>query len=477
MGRLNQQSRNLTAGLVVWSGMVAFSLVTRVFSFYTLPHLIKVFVFGHLVLTVALVSLRYIKPVIRSRSASRSLWVGVILLALILPGIFLASSGYHVAPIRTTHALQVENLSTDAQLRLSKFRIPGDVFLDLGALYPDLTIDGDAVILMPGETLNYQREMVGGVQFNLRALDSPALAAITWDGEVEHLPFAEAGKKQVISLSGASWGKPSLPYRLLGLISMVTDFVSMAGLLVVLMIIVSFKQRALIDEVEMPLMLQKLERSIIINTALVLLVGMYVLLFSERLWLLVLIFSVGILFYARDILTWQEKWSLAIPSSIFILGSLLNIYFYFNPYNIDHQVIQSRPENTFLYLADRIGASNATYLSVGYYRYFREAELVITPALYEELQLNDGRLILLNRLKRFTIEQYNDHIDQDQLDSLLAEGDWEIWPNRTGGEYYLRADLSQPGDTYYFFESDLRYFLIPLSTLQSTGVIDVSVSD
>jgi len=162
---------------------------------------------------------------------------------------------------------------------------------------------------------------------------------------------------------------------------------------------------------------------------------------------------------------------------IFLAGILVNIFFYIRPPHDLHQRIQYRPDNSFEFLADRIGARNATYLSIGYYQYLREAKLIITESLYETLLLDSGRLGQLNQLEDFTFREYNHELDSSQVDMLLSSGDWKVWPNRTGGTYYLLPGVSKPGDTYVFFSSGLKFFILPFEFIQDFGVIDVSVFD
>ena len=387
---------------------------------------------------------------------------------------------YTPPPIRTTHTLQISNNSDSAEILIDEFMLPGDNPLNLQEAFPVQNVQNDQLILAPGDSVTYVREMVGGIQFDAEALGAPASLIIVWDGSEKSYEFEKQNDVIDIIVDGSSWGSPSLPYRILGILSVISDWVSVFGVVFILFLLIFPRKEKPAPEPgysKTVVILDSLSRSIILNALLLVVAGIYAFFFEGKHFFVLIIFAIGILYFLRDLAGHHRQWIYAISLTIILAGILANGYIWINPTHDLHQVITYRPDNAFAYLADRIGARNATYLSIGYYRYLREARLVITEPLYEELQLDTGRLNQLNKLREVSFHEYPHELSTSQVSEIMQIGEWEVWPNRTGGDYYLLPEISAFGDTFYFFSHDLQYFLIPESFIQNSGVIDVSFSD
>jgi len=466
--------------LVIMIFSLSFSILVRVFSFFALPHLLKIVFYLYTSSLLFLIYFRYLRHSLLDKLIIGKKSIFAFLMTLVLvPGLFIIVD-YTPAPIRTSHTLQISNNSDSAEILIDEFMLPGDNPLNLQEAFPVQNVQNDQLILAPGDSVTYVREMVGGIQFDAEALGAPASLMVAWDGSEKSYELEKQNDVIDIIVDGSSWGSPSLPYRILGILSVISDWVSVFGVVFILILLLFPRKEKPAPQPgysKTVVILDSLSRSIILNALLLVVAGIYAFFFEGKYLFVLIIFAIGFLYFLRDLAGHHRQWIYAISMTIILAGILANGYIWINPTHDLHQVITYRPENTFAYLADRIGARNATYLSIGYYRYLREARLVITEPLYEELQLDTGRLNQLNKLREVSFHEYPHELSTSQVSEIMQIGEWEVWPNRTGGDYYLLPEISAFGDTFYFFSHDLQYFLIPESFIQNSGVIDVSFSD
>jgi hypothetical protein len=471
----------LTLLLLALSVSLALSLTMRVFGFYTLPHAHKLIIVGYLALVLAMAFFRFAKPGIVKRSGRKGHHVMAIGVAVLATLFFFILVRYHIAPLRTTHVLKIQNNSSSPEVSVWEIVLPGEESLDLSDTFGVDWISDNRLLIPSGGSIDYSREMAGGVTVRLGAMDWPAQAEVVWDDLEYEVAWEDDGDAVALQLPGWTWGSPSLPYRVFGFLNIAADIVSVFGLaLLAGFLFLPFPEqegeqgRIVLDD---PL-LKAFTLSIIVN--LIILVGalIYAGFFRVELSILMLLIGIGILFFLRDLARSNRKWLLWTVMAVLVIGIAVNGYFYLNPPHELHQTLLYRPYNSFEYLADRIGALNPTYLSIGYYQYLRGSTLVIAEPLYEELDLQEGRLRQLNRLQDFRYQDYAYQLSDSEAEALLSQGEWSTWPNRLGGgEYYLLPEASGPGETYYFFSHGQQYFLIPLDLIEDLGVIDVPLSD
>jgi hypothetical protein len=157
------------------------------------------------------------------------------------------------------------------------------------------------------------------------------------------------------------------------------------------------------------------------------------------------------------------------------LGIAFNVYVFFRPLNDLHLTISTMQDDSFAALAQKAGDS--TYLSMGYYRYFREANLHIPQSLMEELNLYASRLETMNIGAQVIEDPYDYDLTPDEADQLLARSAWEIWPKEGGGAFYLDPGSDQSAREYFFFKSGDQYFLLTHDFIIETGIIDDPLSD
>ncbi|MDY6873299.1 MAG: hypothetical protein SVR81_04945 [Chloroflexota bacterium] len=481
MARKQKPSKTSNLLLLVLSASLALSLTMRVFGFYTLPHIMKGIVTGYLALVLAMIFFRFIHPRILARSGRKSHKVLSIGMAVLVTVFFFILIPYHITPIRTTHSLKIVNTSDSAEISVWEIVLPGAEALDLPGTFGADQMSGNRLLISPGESLEYTREMAGGVTVRLGAMAWPAQANINWDDLAYDLAWEDDGDAIAIQLPGWTWGSPSLPYRLLGFMNIVADLVSVLGVAwLAVFLLLPFpeqegEERWVLWE-QTPL--RAFTISIVVNLVILFGTGIYAGLFEAELHILLLLLGVGILLILRDLVRRYRKWLLRVVLTVLVMGIAVNGYLYLNPPHELHQTLTFRPYDSYEYLADRIGARNATYLSIGYYQYLRGSTLVIAEPLYEELDLEEGRLHQLNRLQDFRFENYEYQLTDSEVNALLQLGEWSTWPNRLGGgEYYLLPEVSEPGATYHFFSYGQLYFLVPSGLIEDTGVIDVPLSD
>lgn len=470
-----------------WSGILillafsaAFSLTVWVFSLYTLLHWQKVLVFGYLFITLGLFLLRYVQPELEKVRFKQKELLGFVLGALSVLFALFNLVDYHKAPIRTVHELTLTNISEKRDITLDYIQLPGDARVDLMAEYPDYDFYGESVILHPGQSLSYSREMVGGIEISVSADyygdgGTPNLRMV-WDGDEEEPDVYQRGTNYTkIELPGWRWGTPSIFYRALGILNIAADSLAIFGLVFCLEGIFS-KHKALIDsDTEFPAFetIKAFSLPILINIGLMILAGINQLWISKNTTYSLILILVGLIIYITFFLAQHRKWVIPAAFVLIIFGIIFNIYFFINPYNVVHLTLKAHPDDSLSTLAFKAGSS--THLSLGYYQFFRNANLHIPADVMGELNLYSDRLEKMNIGMRVIDDSYEYELDKNIADQLLEDYGWQAWPREEGGTFYLSMDHTNPGDDLFFFESGLQYFLISENFLTETGIIDVSI--
>jgi hypothetical protein len=374
----------------------------------------------------------------------------------------------------------IRNDSVSADVIIDKIYLPGDETLNLVDAYPSYSFKNDTLILRPGEELSYVREMVGSVQIQFHVNAPNAKIEFSWDGINKTPTHIDPNELTTISLPGWTWGAPSNIYRLFGYFSIVIDWLTLFGITfsVIFLGIPKRKHKDLtVRSSKFPEILQPYTNSIVINLLLIVIAGIYNQFFSGWLVFILFIFIFGLLTYLRAISKAYPKSVYVMTFGIVMIGIVVNLDLWINPKNSMHLTLSLRPDNSYAYLADRTGPLAPTYFSMGYYKYLRESKLVFPEPLFEELDFFEYRLRRMNQIQDIEYLDYEYQLTDEEEAFLLSMGDWFIWPNRTGGEYYLLPTISEAGDTYYFFSYGNKYFVLPLHFLKESGVIDVPFLD
>lgn len=470
-----------------WAGILlllafsaAFSLTVRVFSLYTLLHWQKVLVFGYLFITLSLFLINIRQPKLAFLNDHGKKVIKFVVGVLGSMVFILCYVGYHKAPIRTVHELEITNISEDQDITLDYIQLPGDVRVDLLNKFPEYDFFGESVILHPGQSLVYTREMVGGVEISLsreRIPDSGWVRAkINWDGE-EQQPFVYSRGGEVFSIvfPGWLWGTPSIIYLILGSLSIATDFLAAFG--------IGYYMRMMVHTYEVSIdsfpdsslftAIKTFYVPILIN------LGFMVLAVINQLWITknitysLALMLAGVASFIPAFFAQHRKWVLRAALPLILMGVLFNFYVFFSPINELHLTPEILTDDSLAKLAQKAGDS--TYLSMGYYRYFRNTTLHIPADLMAELNLFTDRLERMNTGLQVMDAPYDYELAVDVADQWLEDYAWQAWPREVGGTYYLSLDETSPGDELYFFQSGDRTFLVSIDFLLESGMTDVSI--
>jgi hypothetical protein len=130
-------------------------------------------------------------------------------------------------------------------------------------------------------------------------------------------------------------------------------------------------------------------------------------------------------------------------------------------------------DDSFAALAQKMNSSS--YLSIGYYRYFRGGVLHIPEPLMVELNLYAYRLEEMNIGLQVIDDSYDYNLPSEVASRLLEDYTWQSWPKGGGGEFYLDSGVADSAHEYYFFKSGNQYFLLTPGLISEMGVMDVPV--
>lgn len=465
--------------LIVLAFSAAVSLAMRVFSFYTLPHYQKVLVLGFLGIIIVLFLFRYVFTFHSALAVDRRKIAFSAIIALAATAILLGVLPYHQAPIRTRHTLSITNLDSQFDLVLTEIKLPGDQIVDLPGEYPDDEVDDGSLLLAPNQALTYSREMVGGLalSFSTRA-GHPLEVEVNWDGRVQQLSLPVQEDLITVKLPGWTWGEPSLIYQSLGWVNILADGISLLGVLFFGVLWFFERKTESLSMEHTGLFYQWLEPYTIpiwINIGCIALAGLLQIVFPQSMTLSLLLFLSGVATFILFILKQYPRLILWMALMVIAIGIAYNINVFFNPTNELHLSISILQDDSFAVLAQKAGDS--TYLSMGYYRYFRGAILHIPEPLMVELNLYSSRLEEINIGLRVVNDQYDYDLSSDATSQLLNNYDWQIWPKEGGGEFYLYPGEGDSADEYYFYKFGNQYFLLTPDFISETGVINVPVLD
>lgn len=465
--------------LLALAGSLAISLTMRVFSFYTLPHVQKVLVLGYLSVVLGVAFLRFVLPGLAQRTFDKKKVLIAFAVAVGVTALVLGLLPYHQAAIRTQHTLTITNLSSQDDLALARIKLPGDQNVDFATEFPDADRMGESLVLAPGQSLRYSREMVGGVELRFSPIETHSRQVeITWDGQLQEVDLPVQEQAYSISLPGWTWGAPSQAYRLLGWVNIFADGLSLAGLIFCAVLWLLGQKGAGVSAesvCEISQGLAPYSIPIVINLGAVLLAGLNQLVYPQSMSLSLLLFLLGVAAVIPFIFRQHPRWILRVAIGVIGLGIAFNVFVIFHPINDLHLTISTMQDDSFAALAQKAGDS--TYLSMGYYRYFRDTQLHIPKTLMEELNLYASRLETMNIGAQVIEDPYDYDLTLDEADQLLAHSAWKIWPKEGGGTFYLDPGSDASSREYFFFKSGDQYFLLTRDFINETGIIDVPLSD
>jgi hypothetical protein len=458
------------------AGSFSLSIGFRFLGFYHLSTPCKLGLILYLLLLLSIVIRCAVLPWLKKLIPDQHRLLWALGGSVVLGSLFFLLVDYRITPLRTVHHLTIENPQAESSLLLEDILLPGDQRVELAAAFPDAVVESDKLILSPGGVLEYDIEMTGGLTLDLSAPDGPLQPEILWD-KTRLKPNIPAGQTIHFALDGASWGNPSPVYRLLGATNIAADVVSVGviAFLVCALGLALFQNRQIAPP---ELVLRPAFAAVLVINLSLVVAGALIYHFAGVFdWTYDVLFAAGGILLGRLLIDGKIRRYLFAAAVVLVLGIVANLYFWRFPPNPPLLYLQPRSDNSFAFLADRIGATNSTYLSIGYYPYLRESTLHISQSLYDELMLQTYRLKALNQLADIKILDYQSTLTDDQVETLLGMGKWQSWPNRTGGTFHLQTHTAGSGASYCFFSDGMDYLIIPMAFLTESGVLDVSICE
>lgn len=165
------------------------------------------------------------------RQGWKSLFVVNLLFAGILIILFIILP-YSFVPFRTYHSLHLVNTgNTDVLVR--NILSPDDKPIPLTDVKTDGLISNEGFLRLPSNAfMEYTREATGGFSLEIARPTSTISFHLTWDGTQRVISLAPDSPETItIRLPGSSWGKPGLEGIVTGVVSTISDFLSMTFLL------------------------------------------------------------------------------------------------------------------------------------------------------------------------------------------------------------------------------------------------------
>lgn len=142
---------------------------------------------------------------------------------------------YQSTPFPTEHRLQITNVSeTTVGENWSPVEITSLTFQDrVPVISDDLEVHGEhwisgkGILLKPSSSISFKRSYIGAVQVYFRSDDEQGMVLILWDEQEQIIDLSAGSEPQkIVLLPASSWGTPTLPWRIVATLSVISDFFS-----------------------------------------------------------------------------------------------------------------------------------------------------------------------------------------------------------------------------------------------------------
>lgn len=450
------------------AAIFSLSFFLRFLDFFKTPSLDKLIVLLTLFVFFFLISLFFLQPVLEQLFQSQKVWLPVVIGAAVVVALLFWTLPYENVPFRTTHHLVV-SVPSDSKGGVMVILMDPDGNVILGEeVQSNQESSGEEVYLQPGSSLEYGREMTGGVSVQLVAPEENTQVLLQWDQQ-ELAATLGAGETETIAMDGASWGTPSrmVRYFMMGVfvidgLACLLICLSLAGLLFL------WRSRSAPSyRVHLPDLQKYLLDYLILNTFLVCVAVVEThFQFSVRAFNLVIL-APGLGYLGLKLL---YPYFRALPMMILSLAVGLNLLAQIPGVDIKLLNVQQLSQQTFNELAVLVNPSDSTLLSVGFYKQLKGAELILSPdSIYAE-EDNQNRLIRINQLEAIYVEDYFGELSVSEREALLRDWDWLKWDKRVSGSYYFFNSRQAPDAPLVFFWRGDDVFLVPVEFIDDLGL-------
>jgi hypothetical protein len=463
----------------LFSVLVAVSLSLFVFvrflDFYLTPTINKVVVLVALFVFFYLLSLFFLTPLVngwvkRPRAIATVLAVSLALTALL----------YFVLPaqeftIRTVHSLQVVVESDSNPVVFENFVDPSQAMIPWGDVSTDGEISADAVRLSPGEGVDYAREMTGGVSFMLSAPEGDAEVRILWDNFEQAIVLSQ-GESRTFNMDPTSTGNPSRVGRIILLMIMGNEWlglflilsIALGGLVLLLRpdgyryeIYQRRAQRYLTDYL------------VLAGVLLVVAIGLRGLR-PESVTVTAAVLLPALAYLALKLVYYLVP---SLPLVLLILTLGVNVFAHWVWF--DESLLSVRPltEQTLSELTKMVNPSDATFMSIGFYKPLRGSNLIVPAGSFWAEGTNVARLERINFHESIEVLDYQGELSAEVFQQVMTHNGWAEWTRREGGAFYFyQPELPVTAPIVIFTFGD-NVLLIPANLMDELGLTNVFVFD
>jgi hypothetical protein len=330
------------------------------------------------------------------------------------------------------------------------------------------------VILEPGQSLNYQRNMTGGMTVTVSAEKSPAEVDVTWDGTTSSHKISSDNSPIKICLSGSSLGVPDKVHLSMLILNFICDIFSCFFLLLIviqLAVLFIFKRAnpwnneiAFFPKIRLAYVLVQFILLLIVRGS------MDLPILSTYVPVVVMIFG-GILWVYMFLAGKKRRYLLVI---YFVFLSLIGIgsNLWLFPNQPDYMTIKlPRLSDNFPDLIKSTGATFTNVISLNYYKQLDQSTMVLNEKILSNVDFDAQRFLNINHAKSVKSEDYNFYLTEDQFQEIMKDNrlipyDYYNQVMHQSGTVYLLEDPQNIDRTYALYQYKVDLFLLPPGTLK-----------
>ena len=345
--------------------------------------------------------------------------------------------------------------------------------------WEDVTTDGeinaDAVRLSPSEGLDYTREMTGGVAFMVSVPEGEAKINIRWDGTDQVLELSQ-GEILTLTMDPTSIGNPSRVGRILFLMIKANEWL---GLFLLFSIVLGGLVLLLWPDGYRYEIYQRKAQGYL--TDYLLLAGVLLLLAiglralrPQSVTVTAAVLLPALAYLALKLIYYVVP---SLPLVVLCLTLGVNILAHWVWY--DQSLLSVRPltERTFSELTKMVNPSDATFMSIGFYKPLRGSDLIVPAGSFWADEANVARLERINLHDSVEVLDYPGELSAETFQQVMDQKGWVEWTRREGGAFYFyEPELPITAQIVIFTFGD-NVLLIPANLLDELGLADVFILD
>jgi len=375
---------------------------------------------------------------------------------------------YLCVPLKTLHTLTISVPETSAPIVIYQVQDSDNspVVLDE---FKSLDSSQD-FHLSSGQSVHFQRNMLGGMTIIAYANNSPSEIDVTWDGVTTRQLLRADSTQNFIYLDGSSLGKPDTAHMLFLIINITSDVFSCFFLFLALFQLLSdhLQKKQVLPEEQFALFPKARTDFVVIQLFLFFLakasldfqwipeiVAMYILLGSWIFW---------------GLLSWFRKTELSMISGLFLIVAAVSIICnicFFPKMQAYNPKVSLKANNSFPELVNFTLTDITNEISVNYYKQMDQSSLIIDKDILARVNFDPKRFLDINHAKSAQVEDYPSELTTNQYKRLLQENSllsspYNINIRNQSGMIYLLDDPENIGKKYitYQYKKDI-FFLSP----------------